>query len=80
MSKFNVGDKVRIKAEPKRWPACTEFTLLNAEGTVKCWVDWPEVMDPYSEYIYVMIDKAEGAGKLYEGTEMLFHDHTLEKV
>lgn len=80
MADFNIGDKVRIKAEPKKWPACTEFTLLDAEGTVDSWVDWPEVMDPFSEYIYVMIDKADSKGKMYEGTAMLFHEDTLEKI
>jgi hypothetical protein len=80
MAKFKVGDKVKINAKPDNWPACTEFTLLGAEGTVGLWVDWPEAMDPYSEYIYVRIDKASGKGKVYEGANMLFHEHTLKKI
>ncbi len=80
MAKFNVGDRVRVKAKPDNWPECTEFKLLGAEGTVGCWVDWPEAMDPYSEYVYVKMDKISGEGKVYEGAAMLFHDHTLEKI
>jgi len=80
MAKFKVGDKVKIKTAPHNWPACSKFTLLGAEGTVGMWVDWPAEMDPYNEYTYVMIEKATGDGKLYEGTEMLFHDFTLEKI
>jgi len=78
MAKFNIGDKVKVVSKPEFWPSCTEFLLLGAEGTVDCWVDWPEAMDKYAEYLYVNIDKAEGDGKIYEGAKMLFHDHTLE--
>ncbi len=80
MAKFKTGDKVKVVAAPVNWPPCTEFTLMGAEGTVGVWVDWPEVMDPYSEYVYVMVDKAEGKAKPYEGVNMIFHEHTLEKV
>jgi hypothetical protein len=80
MATFKVGDKVKIKAKPENWPPCTEFTLLGAEGTVGIWVDWPEAMDPYSDFIYVKIDKASGEGKVNEGAYMLFHEHTLEKI
>jgi len=80
MAKFKVGDKVKVNAAPENWPACTKFTLLGAEGTVGLWVDWPEAMDPYSEYVYVMIDKASGAGKVDEGAYMIFHEHTLKKI
>jgi len=80
MAKFNVGDKVRVISAPVNWPPCSEFTLLGAEGTVGVWVDWPEVMDPYSEYVYVKIDKADGKAKQYEGAYLIFHDHTLQKI
>jgi hypothetical protein len=80
MTKFQVGDKVKINAPPENWPACTEFTLMDAEGTVSLWVDWPEAMDPYSEFVYVKVDKASGKGKVNEGAYMLFHEHTLEKI
>jgi len=80
MANFKIGDKVKINAAPDNWPGCNKFTMLGAEGTVSEWFDWPEVMEPFSEYIYVMIDKAQGEGKMYEGTEMLFHAHTLKKI
>ena len=78
MTKFQVGDKVKVNAAPENWPACTAFTLLGAECTVSLWVDWPEAMDPYSEFVYVKIEKA--SGKVNEGAYMLFHEHTLEKI
>ena len=80
MTKFQVGDKVKINAKPENWPACTEFTLLGAEGTVCLWVDWPEAMDPYSEFVYVKVDMASDEGKVNESAYMLFHEHTLDKI
>ena len=80
MAKFEVGDKVKINAEPVNWPTCTEFTLVGAEGTVGLWVDWPEAMDPYGDFIYVKVDKTSSEGKVNEGAYMLFHEHTLEKI
>ena len=79
MAMFQVGDKVRIGGKPENWPACTEFTLLGAEGTVSLWVDWPEAMDPYSEFVYVKVDKTGAEGKVNEGATMIFQKHTLEK-
>lgn len=80
MAKFKVGDKVKVTAPPENWPACTEFTLMGAEGTVSCWVDWPEAMDPYSEFVYIKVDKTSGKGKAAEGSYMIFHEHTLKKI
>ena len=79
MAKFKIGDKVKI-GTPENWPECTQFLLNGAEGTVGQWVDWPEAMDPYNEYIYVMVDKAPGKGKVYEGVNMLFHESTIKKI
>lgn len=80
MAEFKVGDKVRIKSQPVNWPPCTEFTLLGAEGTASLWVDWQEAMEPYSEFVYVKIDQANGEGKVNEGAYMIFHEFTLEKI
>jgi hypothetical protein len=79
LAKFKVGDKVKIST-PDKWPTCTKFTLAGAEATVGSWVDWPEAMDPYSEFIYVMIDKAAGDGKMYEGVNMIFREESLKKI
>jgi len=79
MAKFKVGDKVRIIA-PKNWVTPPGFRLADAEGTVDIWVDWPEAMDAYNEYIYVKIDKATGDGKVYEGTHMHFKEENLKKI
>jgi hypothetical protein len=80
MAEFKVGDKVKVQGKPVNWPACTEFTLLGAEGTVSLWVDWPEAMDPYSNFIYVKVDKTGSEGKVNEGAYMVFHKDTLEKI
>lgn len=77
MAKFKDGEKVKINAAPVNWPECTEFTLIGATGTVETWVDWPEVMAPYNEYIQVKMDKGT---KGYEGNHLIFHDVTLKKV
>jgi hypothetical protein len=79
VAKFKVGDKVIIAAPPTNWPPCTKFSLAGAEATVACWVDWPEAMDPYSEFVYVMIDKAQGDARIYEGVNMIFQESTLKK-
>ena len=80
MAKFKLGDKVKVTAPPVNWPPCTEFNLMGAEGTVSCWVDWPEAMDPYEEFIYVKMEKASGKGKDAVGSYMIFHEHTLKKA
>jgi hypothetical protein len=80
MAKFKVGDRVRVSAKPENWPACTDFTLLGAEGTVGIWVDWPEAMDPYGDFIYVKVEKTGREGKINEGACMVFHRGTLEKI
>ena len=80
MAKFKVGDKVKVKAKPENWPDSTEFTLIGAEGTVSLWVDWPEAMDPYSEFVYVKLEKTSDKGKVNKGAYMIFHEHTLEKI
>jgi hypothetical protein len=80
MATFKVGDKVKINAKPVNWPTCTEFTLIGAEGTVGLWVDWPEAMDPYSDFVYVKVDKTSSEGEVNQGAYMLFHEHTLEKI
>lgn len=80
MAKFKVGDKVKVTAPPENWPACTEFNLMGAEGTVSCWVDWPEAMDPYNDFVYIKMDKASGKGKTAVGSYMIFHEQTLKKI
>ena len=47
---------------------------------VRAGVDWPQAMDPYSEFIYVKVDKAGDDGKVNEGAYMLLQEHTLEKI
>lgn len=80
MTKFNDGDKVRIITNPVNWPACSKFALAGAEATVETWVDWSEAMDPYSEFVHVMIDNTGAEGQAYEGVNMIFHEDTLEKI
>jgi hypothetical protein len=80
MAKFDVGDRVKVKAKPGNWPACTEFTLLGAEGTVSLWVDWPEAMDPYGDFVYVRVEKTGREGRAHEGAYMLFDKGILEKA
>jgi len=79
MAKFKVGDKV-VVSKPKDWPNEVEFKLDGAEGTVQIWVDWPEVMDPYAEYVQVGIEKTPKAGKLYEGANLIFNEKHLKKA
>jgi hypothetical protein len=80
MAKFNVGDRVKVKGKPEGWPPCTEFTLLGAEGTVSLWVDWPEAMDPYEDFVYIKVDKTGAEGKVNEGACMVFRKDTLEPL
>ena len=71
------------KAPPDMPPSMRGNPIITAaalEGTASLWVDWPEAMDPYSEFVYVKVDKASGEGKVNEGAYMIFHEHTLEKI
>ena len=79
MARFKVGDKVKVVA-PKDWPKPPGFRLGNAVATVENWVDWPEAMDDFGEYIYVKIEKTESAGKDYVGMRMHFKEDFLKKA
>jgi len=80
MAKFKVSDKVKVISSPVNWPPVTKFTLAGAEATVASWVDWPEAMAPYSEFVYVRIDQAAPEARDYEGVFMIFLEDTLEKI
>ena len=79
MAKLKIGDKVKVN-KPADWPDASEYTLEGAEGTVDIWVDWPDAMDPYEEYINVIISKAGDKAKIYEGAKLIFHEDNLAKI
>jgi len=80
MAKFKIGDKVKL-IERDNFPTPPGYILANAEGVVEQWVDWDAVMSEFEEYVYVKIEKAEGAGKAYVDTvPMFFHEDFLEKI
>jgi hypothetical protein len=80
MAKFKVGDKVRIK-DQKDWPTPPGFIFADAEGTVVKWTDVDEVMQGFQEFVYVQIEKAEGAAKVYTASNpKFFREEDLEKI
>ena len=79
MAKFNIGDKVRIK-ERTGWPTPPGYRLAKAEGTVVQWIDYPEVMDDFNEYVFVHIEKAYGEGEVYIDNKIFFRAENLEKI
>lgn len=77
MAEFQVGDKVRIK-ERTGWMSPLGRHLAKSEGTVVQWVDWPEKMADFHDYVYVRIEKAEV--KDYIGNDLFFRAEYLEKI
>ena len=79
MAKIKVGDRVRIK-DRANWPSPPGYRLANAEGTVRKWLEYEEVMEEFPEFILVRLEKAEGEGKAYIGNDMFFQEDNLEKI
>ena len=79
MAEIKLGDRVRVKNK-EDWPTPPGFVLANAEGTVVKWVDYDEVMDEFSAFALVKLDKAEGAGEVYIGNRMYLPVEDLEKI
>ncbi|MFC1945744.1 hypothetical protein ACFLW1_00935 [Chloroflexota bacterium] len=79
MADIKVGDRVRVKAR-KDWPTPPGYGMANAEGVVVNWVLYDEVMEDFKDFLYVNLDKAEGAGKVYLGNNMFFRAENLEKI
>ena len=80
MAEFKVGDKVRIK-DRKDWPTPPGFIFANAEGAVVNWTEKEEFWKGYEEFVYVQIEKAEGAAAVYiTSNPKFFRVEELEKI
>ena len=80
MADINVGDRVRIK-DKKDWVSPPGFIFANAEGTVVKWTDMDEQWKGYEEFIYVQIEKAEGAAEVYvKSNPKIFMIEDIEKI
>ena len=80
MAEFKVGDKVRIK-DKKDWVSPPGYIFANAEGTVVKWTDMDEQWQGYEEFIYVQIEKAGEAAKVYiTSNPKFFREEDLEKI
>ena len=59
MSEFKLGDRVRIK-DRCGWPSPPGFRLAGKVGVVMKWSEWEDIFEPFSNYIYIMVNKTEG--------------------
>jgi hypothetical protein len=76
---FRHGDRVIVNGRSE-WPDPPGYPFANAEGTVVPWVEYAEVLQPFSEFIYVRIDKAESQAAPYVGGSYCFHSDNLIKI
>jgi len=79
ISSFNIGDSVRIK-DRSDWPSPPGYVLANAEGKVTRWTEYDEVMNGFSQYVCVQIEKAQAKGEIYIGNKFFFRIKMLEKI
>jgi hypothetical protein len=73
------GDKVVVKGRGD-WPDPPGYPFTNAEGTVVPWAEYTEVLQQFSEFVCVRIEKAEGLAAPYVGGSFCFHADSLIKV
>jgi hypothetical protein len=76
---FKQGEKVIVNNRID-WPDPPGYPFTNAEGTVVPWIEYSEVLQQFSEFVFVRIDKAEGRAASYMGGTYCFHADTLIKV
>ena len=79
MAEIKAGDRVRVQNRTD-WPTPPGYILANAEGTVTRWLEWPEPMEKYQDFIYVRLEKTEPAAKEYVGLTWFFREENLEKI
>jgi hypothetical protein len=77
MADFKVGDRVRIKNR-KGWPTPPGYRLAKSEGVVVKMAEWDEVLDEFSDFVKVKIEKTNSDVKV--GTQFIFKDDSLEKI
>jgi hypothetical protein len=73
---FKQGEKVIVNGRSD-WPDPPGYPFTNAEGTVVPWIEYSEVLQQFSEFVYVHIDKAEGPAAQYVGGTYCFHADNL---
>lgn len=76
---FKLGERVMVNGRSD-WPDPPGYPFANAEGTVVPWIEYSEVLQQFSEFVYVRIDKAEGRAAQYVGGAYCFHADNLIKV
>jgi hypothetical protein len=79
MGSIEVGDRVRIRYG-ETWPSPPGYRFDHAEGVVVKWVEYDEAMVDFKDFVYVHLEKAEGEGKAYVGSSLMFRTENLEKV
>lgn len=76
---FHFGDRVIVNNRGD-WPDPPGYQFAGAEGTVVSWVRYRDVLQGFSEFVYVQIDKAEGVAAAYVGGSYCFRGDNLIKV
>ena len=79
MVAFNTGDRVRIKKRP-HWPHPPGYRFDDAEGTVVKWVEFDESSACFEDFVFIKLEKAEGLGVSYIGSQLLFHKSAIEII
>ena len=81
MADIKIGDKVRIK-DRQDWPSPPGYIFTNAEGTVIKWIEDEEAIKGFPGFVFVRLDKAEGAAEAYLGksNSRFFLAENLEKL
>jgi hypothetical protein len=79
MTEFKLGDKV-VVSDRAGWPSPPGYRFAGAEGTVGRWLVYDEMLEGFSDFVYVRIDKAHGDGAAYVGNSFHFRADGLTKV
>jgi hypothetical protein len=77
MANFKIGDRVRVK-DRKGWPTPPGYKLAKSEGVVVKLAGWDEVLEEFSDFVKVKIEKTNSNEEV--GSELIFKKESLEKI
>ena len=77
---FDVGERVRIKAQPG-WPSSPGYRFEGAEGMVVKWVEYDDAMVDFRDHVVcVRLESARGEGGTYVGSSLLFRLDDVQRA
>ena len=79
MDAFEPGTGVRIN-ERGDWPAPPGFRFADARGLSTSWLEFAEVLQGFSDFVYVSIEAGGESATAYVGDKLCFRKSEVERL